>query len=384
MKKPLALLAVVTLAFAARPALAAKPDDGIPTEAFKDSAQHWYNVNPDGADRVIHPLPGRPVYKKSQVREIAENILLFQRANGLWPKNYDMLAILTPEQVATVKATRKNDDTTSDNHNTHSQIVYLSRAYTLLHDERYRAAAQRGFDAVLKVQLPSGGFPHSWPNMAGYRGLITYNDGNTIGMLSLMRDVAGVRPGFEWFSDDSRAKAAAALAKGIECILATQYTNKKGELQGWGQQHDPKTLQPAKARKYELPSLCPVDTSEIAQFLMGIENPDARVIRSINAACAWLDKVRIKGIRVEDFKAPTKHGHDKRVVNDPTAPDIWTRYYELETDRPMFATLKSEVIYDFAKVDEERRTGYGWFTNAPKSILARDYPAWLKKNGLSK
>ena len=32
------------------------------------------------------------------MKEIADNILLYQQPNGGWPKNYDMLAILTEDQ----------------------------------------------------------------------------------------------------------------------------------------------------------------------------------------------------------------------------------------------------------------------------------------------
>jgi PelA/Pel-15E family pectate lyase len=378
-----ALLAFSLVPVSTRAAPAASPEAPISTAAFRDSAQHWYDVNPDSADRVIRPLPGRPVYKNTQVKEIADNILLFQRANGAWPKNYDMCAILTPAQVGALKATHDKNDTTIDNHTTHSQIIYLCHAYARHRDTRHRDAALRGFDFIITAQLPSGGFPQTWPAPKGYHAHITYNDGVTIGMLNLIRDIAEARPAFDWFPADRRARARAALAKGIECLLATQYTNKTGTLQGWGQQHDPVTLRPAKARRYELPSLCSVDTAEIIRFLMDLETPDPRIIRSVKAGAAWLDKTRIKGIRVEDIKNPaTKRGRDKRVIPDPTAPDIWTRYYELETDRPMFATLKSEVIYDFAQVDEERRTGYAWFSTKPRGILDRTYPAWLKKHAL--
>ena len=370
---------ILLFALATLLALAARASDTIPVGAFSDSTHHWYAVNRDTAPRVIQPIPNQPTYKPSQIKEIADNLLLFQRANGAWPKNYDFLAILTPEQIAAVKATRNEDDTTIDNYNTHSQITYLARAYNKLHDKRYLDAAQRGFDAILTAQLPCGGFPQIWPHPKGYSAYLTFNDGVTIGMLTLIRDVAQARPGFEWFSPDRRKKAAAALARGIECLLATQYTNKKGELQGWAQQCDPVTLKPAKARNHEMPALCALDTAQIIQFLMGVENPDPRVIRSIKAGAAWLDKNRIKGIRIE--KAPTAEtyrGADRHVVKDPAAPDIWARLYELETDRPMFVNNESKVFYELAQV-KDRRAGYGWYTYVPADILANDYPAWLKK-----
>ncbi|OAM90979.1 pectate lyase [Termitidicoccus mucosus] len=385
---PRCLLTIFCIFYSAFPGSgqAAPGAPSIDTSDFHDSAQHWYNVNTDSADRVIRALPDQPKYKDTQIREIADNVLLFQRDNGAWPKNYDMQAILTPEQRKAVIATRSAVDTTIDNHNTHSQIVYLARAYGILGDEKYRVACERGFDFILTAQLPCGGFPQIWPNPKGFHAFITYNDGVTIGMLKMLRDCADARAGFEWFSPERREKARAAVAKGVECLLATQYANKQGILQGWGQQHDPKDMKPAKARKYELPSLCSVDTAEIIQYLMGFDNPDARIIRAVQAGAAWLDKVKITDVKVENFKTTdSKTGKpvtDKREVPSPGAGPLWTRFYELETDHPMYATLKSEVVYTFAEVDQERRRGYAWHSQKPAGILAKSYPQWLKRNNV--
>jgi hypothetical protein len=65
----------------------------IDVSAFYDSAHHWYDITDHKG--IISPEPGQKKYKKTAVRKIADNILLFQKNNGGWPKNYDMLAVLT-------------------------------------------------------------------------------------------------------------------------------------------------------------------------------------------------------------------------------------------------------------------------------------------------
>ena len=65
----------------------------IDVGGFFDSSHHWYDINDD--EKTIVPLPDQKKYKKSQIAEIADNILVYQKSNGGWPKNYDMLAILT-------------------------------------------------------------------------------------------------------------------------------------------------------------------------------------------------------------------------------------------------------------------------------------------------
>ncbi len=66
------------------------------------------------------------------------------------------------------------------------------------------------------------------------------------------------------------------------------------------------------------------------------------------------------------------------MVTDSTAPVIWTRYYEIETERPLFSDRNSKLLYSMAEVSRERRTGYGWYTYAPKVALDK-FPEWQKK-----
>src|SRR4051812_10771726 len=91
---------------------AAEALEPIDVSGFGDSRHHWRWVRSN--DRFITVLPGQPSYPPAQVREITANILLFQRANGGWPKDYDMTAILTDEQKAAVRSTHDRADTSFD------------------------------------------------------------------------------------------------------------------------------------------------------------------------------------------------------------------------------------------------------------------------------
>ncbi|MDR0902292.1 MAG: pectate lyase [Opitutaceae bacterium] len=359
----------------------------IDVGGFKDSTGHWRHINEP--ERVMQPLPGQPSYKPGQVREICDNILLFQRDNGGWPKDYDMLAILTDSQVQAVRDSRNRADTTFDNHTTHTQVAYLARAFAQLKDAALRDACLRGLAFIFDAQYPNGGFPQRHPNHKGIAGHITFNDGVMTGIMGLLDDIAKKHNGFEWIDDATAQKARAAVDKGVACILAMQYRNKQGVLQGWGQQHDAKTLAPAPARTFELVSLSPQDTVKILNFLMKIERPGAEVARSIQSAAAWLETAKLTGIRVERFKADYvefhrhKTGSDVRVVEDADAPPLWARMVELETNRPVFASRDGIRKYSLAEVDRERRTGSGWYGPWPDLLLKKTYPAWLKKNHMS-
>ena len=104
---------------------------------------------------------------------------------------------------------------------------------------------------MLAAQMPCGGWPQAFPPAKGYQGLITYNDGAMIGVMSVLRDVAtGKYP----FVDAQRVeRCRQAVDRGVECILKTQVTV-DGRLTVWGQQHDPSTLAPAKARASSCPT----------------------------------------------------------------------------------------------------------------------------------
>ena len=85
--------------------VAAAEPPAIDTDGFGDSTHHWRNINQP--ERIMQALPQQPSYAPAQVREIAANVLLFQRENGGWPKDYDMLAVLTEEQKKLIRDTRK-------------------------------------------------------------------------------------------------------------------------------------------------------------------------------------------------------------------------------------------------------------------------------------
>jgi PelA/Pel-15E family pectate lyase len=72
------------------------------------------------------------------------------------------------------------------------------------------------------------------------------------------------------------------------------------------------------------------------------------------------------------------YSSDNVVVVDSLAPPIWTRYYELNTERPLFCDRNSKFLYSLAEVSRERRVGYGWYTYAPQEVLKK-YADWQKK-----
>jgi PelA/Pel-15E family pectate lyase len=351
----------------------------VDTSGFQDSRHHWLRVR--DISPFIKVVPGQKEYRPAQVREIVNNILLFQRANGGWPKDYDMLAVLTPDQRAAVLATRSRADTSFDNGNVHSQVSYLAHAFAEDNDPEWHDACLRGFDFILAAQYTNGGFPQRYPNPKDFHAHITFNDYVMIGCLNVLQDAAKGAPQFAWLDHDRRERARDAVRRGVECILKCQIPV-HGKLTGWCQQHDEITFEPRPARGFELASICPQDTTYIVRLLMRLQAPDKSVIHALDAAVAWLRQVELSGLRVERIKSPfvsfEKHDadFDLMVKPDPDAPPIWARHYEIGTDRPIFAGYDAVKRYSLAEVPRERRTGSAWYGDWPRNLLVHEYPDW--------
>ncbi|MBP7469855.1 MAG: pectate lyase [Flavobacterium sp.] len=353
----------------------------ISTKPFSDGVNHWYHIK--DKTNIVNPVPNQPQYPESEYTKIADNIIYFQRDNGGWPKNYDMRAVLTPEQINEVVKTKSILHTTFDNATTYTHVYYLAQVYTLTQTEKYKEACLKGIDFILDAQYPNGGWPQYFPLEKGYSRHITFNDGGYIGIMELLGKIISGDSNFAFVDSKTKTKVSEAYQKGIDCILKMQIMD-QGKLTAWCQQHDEVTLLPAWARAFEPPSICNGESAGVVLFLMNIENPNEKIIQSVQAAVKWFSDSKIYNTRVETFDAPKEESKymtmtkDNRVVTDPTAPPIWTRYYELGTGKPLFCDRDSKLLYSMAEVSRERRVGYAWYTYSPEKVLKK-YPEWQKK-----
>jgi PelA/Pel-15E family pectate lyase len=353
----------------------------IDPRPFADNAHHWYDIFDKG--NMVNPMPGRPQFKPDEITGIADNILLFQKSNGGWPKNYDVFAILTDAQKDSVKAAKDVLNTTYDNGSTYNQIAALSNVYTVTKTEKYKIAALRGLDYILKSQYKNGGWPQYYPLEQNYSRHITYNDGAMVGIMVLLKDIEDGKPQYFFIDDKLRKKLKKAYDNGLECIIKTQI-NDMGKPTAWCQQYDEVSLEPAWARKFEPPSICNKESTDILLFLMSMDNPSKEIIDAVQNAVLWFQEskiycTRVKIIPAERTITPFRVSVSDRVIEkDTTAPPIWTRFYELKTHRPVFCNRDSKIVYSLAEVTRERRDGYSWYVYSPQLVLDK-YPEWQKK-----
>jgi PelA/Pel-15E family pectate lyase len=308
-------------------------------------------------------------YASPEARSLAGSVMAHQTPSGGWPKNTDFT------NPPTGKASGKPREATIDNKGTTLPLTFLAHVISASpSDKAALSSFLRGFDYLLAAQYENGGWPQFFPLRKGYYSAITYNDDAMINVLVLLKAAAAKEAPFTFLDDGRRARAVAAVTRGIECILKTQ-VRQNAALTAWCAQHDPQTLAPCWARNYEPPSLSGSESVGIVRFLMSVENPSPAIIAAVEGAVAWFEKTKITGQRFEYF---TDAGgeKDRHITPDPSAPPLWARFYELETDRPLFLGRDRVFHYSLTEIERERRTGYAFYTTRAASLLAKDYPRW--------
>ena len=98
-------------------------------------------------------------YASAEALRIADNVVLYQRNSGGWPKNIDMGKPFDEAERPALLAQKKETDSTIDNGATYTQLSFLARVYTKhtagtssrIVSERARLSASR-----LNIQMADG------------------------------------------------------------------------------------------------------------------------------------------------------------------------------------------------------------------------------------
>ncbi|WP_207906204.1 pectate lyase [Flaviaesturariibacter aridisoli] len=317
---------------------------------------------------------------------LADNMLLYQRSVGGWPKHIGEVKIdysksISDNERAGLLDDKGRNDATIDNGATTKEIRYLLKAFIRHGNKAYIDAAESGLRYLLAMQYANGGFPQFWPDTSGYRKQITYNDNAMVNALNVLWDVAHRQNGFELMDPRLVAPAQKAVDRGIACILKTQ-VRVNGQLTVWCAQHDKYTLSPVKARAFELVSLSGSESVGIVEFLMKQEKPSAGVRTAIESAVAWFQRSRIDGYSYGDVPAPGSPKGFDRLPQPDTGAVIWARFYDIDSNRPFFSGRDGVKKWELTQIEYERRTGYGWYGTWPKELLGKKYHEWKKRNDL--
>lgn len=248
----------------------------------------------------------------------------------------------------------RSNRTTFDDDTTQSALRFLMALIEATADEPLvdmepiREAVAYGLEKMVAAQYPNGawpqqysGTPHeaglrppgpavlsddwprTWPDPA-YENFYTLND-------EVHRD--GIRTLLEaWKLFGDRRYLDAAI-RGGEFLILAQLPEPQP---AWAQQYD-FAMEPAWARAYEPPALSSSESVSAMTALVDlyVATGDERFLRPIPAFLDWLDRSRI-------------------------GPDLWARFYELGTNRPIYGDHDGRIHYALSEISRERQLGYAW------------------------
>lgn len=316
-------------------------------------------------------------YGKPEALRVASNILSFQTPAGGWGKNVDRSGPprrpgepWVPLEAGQRKASWSYVGT-FDNGATTNELRFLARVQAQLPGaqvEPYRAAFLKGLRYILNAQYPNGGFPQVYPLQGGYHDAVTLNDNAMVRVVTLLADVMEGQGDFAFVPAAQLHEARAAVERAVAMFLATQQRN-GASLSGWGQQYDALSLALAGARKFEPAALASAESAAVLQLLMRLPDPSPQVRAAVQGGVAWL---RAAALRDVAWKA-TPDG--RQLVPAPGAPEIWARYYDARTLKPVFGDRDGTIHDDVNELQAERRNGYAWFGTTPAKTIAQ-YATW--------
>ena len=280
-------------------------------------------------------------------RLVGANVMAHQIENGAWPKNINFFRL--PDSIVNSQFSIVNlSEATIDNGATTTEIRFLMRLFAATGDSLCLESALRGVRYLLSMQYDNGGFPQYFPRRDHYHARITFNDDAMVSVLRLLREVSLRRAPYGPFPLSLSVEAAAAVDRGVACILACQYVQ-GGVRTVWAQQYDEHTLQPAPARSFELAGLCSAESAAIVEFLQTVSVDHPEVLPAIEDAINWFRAHQLPDGR-------------------------WARFYTLEDNRPFFCGRDGVMRFSLEEIDEERQKGYSWYNTRPAKLLRTSAP----------
>ncbi|MGQ3095130.1 MAG: pectate lyase [Roseateles sp.] len=341
--------------------------------AERSGLKDWPAPPASGNGEASMPLD-RPAdwYGSEAALQVARNIVSFQTPAGGWGKNQPRE--LPPRQPGQAYVAGSNYVGTIDNGATITEIRFLAKVAGRLPGEAgepYRQASERGLRYLLAAQFPNGGWPQVWPLQGGYHDAVTLNDNAFVDVAELLGAAARGEAPLGFLPAALRAEAATAQARAVQLLLVMQ-VRIDGKPTLWAQQYDALTLAPTSARNYEPPALSSGESARALVYLMSLPQPSPAVVEAVKSGIAML-----RTLAVRDRAWVVADGA-RRLVAEPGAGPLWSRYYDAGTLKPVFGDRDRSLHDDVNDISAERRRGYAWWGSWPLKTLAA-YDAWAAR-----
>ncbi len=211
-----------------------------------------------------------------------------------------------------------------DDNQTQSAISFLMALDQEVDDATLTEAVNKALDMMIKSQLENGGWPHQYPYQGNYHDFATFNDHGINDCIRVMIEADNYY---------DRKDISESLAKVGRFMMISQLPPPQP---GWAQQYN-EYLQPAWARTFEPPAVCPSASLHNINSLIDLYQHTGRgtYLEPIPDAIRW-----IKASQLPNGK--------------------WGRFLEIGTNKPLYYDRGRIRVDSLHHLSLERRTGYGY------------------------
>jgi len=211
-----------------------------------------------------------------------------------------------------------------DDNQTQSTISFLMALDQEINNPVLSEAVNKALEMMLESQLDHGGWPHQYPWQGNYHDYATFNDHGINDCIRVMIEA-------DTFYD--KKDLTKSLHKVARFLMISQLPPPQP---GWAQQYN-EYLQPAWARTFEPPAVCPSVTLNNIHSLIDLYLHTGRDIylEPIPDAIRWLK--------------------DSRMPNGK-----WGRFLEIGTNKPLYYDRGRIRVDSVQQLSLERSTGYGY------------------------
>ena len=219
-----------------------------------------------------------------------------------------------------------------DDDQTQSAIRFLMELDKEIDDQELTTSIKEALMMMQRAQMENGGWPQVYPAKGNYRDYATFNDGCINDCIRVMMQ-AHRQYGNEEYLE--------SLKKAGDFILISQ---RSAPQAGWAQQYD-ENLEPAWARSFEPPAVCPSTSVHNMESLLDLYlyTGNETYLEAIPNAVQWLEA--------------------------STLPDgTWGRFLELGTNKPLYYNRGRVQVNSLGELSKERRTGYRYHVDMSKPL----------------
>ncbi len=287
--------------------------------------EHTIEVQPPGTPAV--GLSFLKVYKTTgdskaleAAKEAAYALIDGQNINGGWDH--------------TIKFNDLSNQTVSfDDDQTQTAVSFLMALDQEIDDPKLDAAVKKALDMMIMTQLANGGWPHKWPEQGNYHDYATFNDEGINDCIRVMMEA------YQYYGDNEAVEKS--LRKAARFMMISQLPPPQP---GWAQQYN-EFLQPAWARAFEPPAVCPSVTIRNVGTLIDLYLVlgQGTLLEPIPDALRWLNDIRLEN-------------------------GLWARFVEIGTNKSLYYDRGRIRVNSTEELHPERRTGYGYETNIASQI----------------